>query len=68
MQKPVWAQARLYNAGSETMPQTGSDSGIQCSGGSDGGFYPGPRYNFGNIHEIKRFWQAAGADLKVEQA
>lgn len=66
MQKPVWAEARLYNAGSETMPQIGSDSNTRCS--STGGFYTGPRYNFGNIHEIKRFWQAAGADMKAEQA
>ncbi|MDU9405064.1 hypothetical protein RTH46_21490 [Pseudomonas sp. zfem004] len=59
MNKPAWAQARLYNAGSEIMHQTGTDSNIECSSG--GGFYPGVRYNFGNIHEIKRFWQAAKA-------
>lgn len=28
MHKPVWAQARLYSAGSETLPQTGVDSEI----------------------------------------
>lgn len=60
MHKPVWAQARLYSAGSETLPQTGVDSEIFCSG--DGGFYTGPPYNFGNIHEIKRFWQSVGVD------
>ncbi|MDR0208303.1 MAG: hypothetical protein LBJ33_03970 [Pseudomonas putida] len=65
MHKPVWAQTRLYNAGSETLPQTGIDSEIFCSG--DGGFYTGPRYNFGNIHEIKRFWQAASMRATSKQ-
>ncbi|WP_194790984.1 hypothetical protein [Pseudomonas sp. UFMG81] len=66
MNKPAWAQARLYNAGSEIMPQTNSASSIGCTGG--GGFYPGPRYNFGNIHEIKRFWQAAKAGSSSDRA
>lgn len=66
MNKPAWAQARLYNAGSEIMPQTGTDSDTKCE--SSGGFYPGLRYNFGNIHEIKRFWQAAKAGSSSKRA
>lgn len=66
MNKPAWAQARLYTAGSEIMSQTGTDSDVKCESG--GGWYPGPRYNFGNIHEIKRFWQAAKAGLPTNRA
>ncbi|MFV3382862.1 MULTISPECIES: hypothetical protein [Pseudomonas] len=65
MQKPVWADARLYNAGSETTPQTGTRPKEPCSGG---GFYWGPRYNFGDLHEIKRFWQASRSRVDMKQA
>ncbi|WP_191832713.1 hypothetical protein [Pseudomonas fluorescens] len=56
MNKPIWAESRLYHAGSEATPQTGTALPLRC--GSNGGGYFGPRYNFGNIHEIKSFWQA----------
>jgi|GEM_PF-3562598 len=64
MNEPVWAQARLYHAGCEATPQTGTTPALRC--GSNGGGYFGPRYNFGDIHEIKRFWQQVQAHATVD--
>jgi len=60
MNKPVWAEARLYHAGCEVTLQTGTAAPNRC-GSSDAGYF-GPRYNFGDIHEIKRYWQAIKAE------
>ncbi|MFJ4352904.1 hypothetical protein ACIPZ5_18625 [Pseudomonas sp. NPDC089428] len=54
MNNPIWAEVRLYHAGNEAA----SHSAARAAGGCGSTLVPKLRFNFADIHEIKRFWQA----------
>jgi len=60
MNDPIWAEVRLYHAGSETV----SHSATRAAGACGSSLVPKLRFNFADIHEIKRYWQALATERK----
>ncbi|WP_133295889.1 hypothetical protein [Pseudomonas sp. AFG_SD02_1510_Pfu_092] len=59
MENPIWATTRLYHAGSEATPQTAT----RAAGACGSSLVPKLRFNFADVHAIKRYWQSRTAEL-----